>query len=442
MKGTITIGLFCVVTAAGPAAIQQPVTKTGTIGIVIDASVIDRRGQPVLDLRPDEFELSEDGVRQQILSVTLIHNGVALAVAPAAGGASAAAPAAAMPVGQLQPGASAAGDVRPSVTAILFDRLSPEARPLAQRSALAYVSTLSSAQDYAGVFLADISLATFQPFTNEPDKLRLGIDRLAATAPSTMTAERTGSGRIQSLPLDASRSPTAGAESGTSAVTAREREALLNVPGAEGMFRRLEVRMFEGYQQFLTEYEGQASLAGLTAVVDALGTLPGRKSVLYFTEQLPLTQRVKPRFDGLIGLANRHNITIYAVDAVGLRVHSKEAELGRRVDTAGGQGLGDVKRSDGAWTKDLEQQEQMLVSRPTAVLGRLAKETGGFLIENTNDLSAGVARMRQERITYYELGYQPTQTRPDGKFRKVSVKVKRPQTTVRTRPGYAMSAAR
>ena len=32
---------------------------------MIDASVFDRRGQPVLDLRPDEFELSEDGVRQQ-----------------------------------------------------------------------------------------------------------------------------------------------------------------------------------------------------------------------------------------------------------------------------------------------------------------------------------------------------------------------------------------
>jgi VWFA-related protein len=112
------------------------------------------------------------------------------------------------------------------------------------------------------------------------------------------------------------------------------------------------------------------------------------------------------------------------------------------VETAGGQGLGDVKRGDGAWTKELERQEQLLDSRPTAVLGRLAKDTGGFLIENTNDLAAGVARMQQERLTYYVLGYQTTNTNVDAKFRRVSVKVKRSQVTVRARPGYVMTAAR
>jgi len=71
-----------------------------------------------------------------------------------------------------------------------------------------------------------------------------------------------------------------------------------------------------------------------------------------------------------------------------------------------------------------------------AVLGRLAKDTGGFLLENTNDLAGGVARMQQERTTYYLLAYQPTNTKFDGKFRKITVKVKRPKTTVRARPGY------
>jgi VWFA-related protein len=75
-------------------------------------------------------------------------------------------------------------------------------------------------------------------------------------------------------------------------------------------------------------------------------------------------------------------------------------------------------------------------SRPTAVLGRLAKETGGFVIENTNNLGAGVARMQQERTTYYLLGYQPMNATMDGKFRRVSVKVKRSKVSVRARPGY------
>jgi VWFA-related protein len=131
--------------------------------------------------------------------------------------------------------------------------------------------------------------------------------------------------------------------------------------------------------------------------------LPGRKSILFFAESVPITARLKPKFDALIGEANRANVTVYTVDAAGLRVHSKEAELGRNVSVAGGQGIGDVKREEGAWTKELEKQEQMLFSRPAAVLGRLAKDTGGFLLENTNDLGAGVARMQQERTTYYLL---------------------------------------
>lgn len=186
----------------------------------------------------------------------------------------------------------------------------------------------------------------------------------------------------------------------------------------------------------LAEYSGQASIAALRAVVVGLRPLQGRKSILYFTESVSITAQLRAKFEELIGEANSANITFYPVDALGLRVHSEEAKLGRNVTLAGAQGIGDAKRDEGAWTKELERQEQLLVSRPTAVLGRLAKETGGFVIENTNNLGAGVARMQQERMTYYLLGYQPTNATMDGKFRRVTVKVKRPKVSVRARPGY------
>jgi VWFA-related protein len=200
-------------------------------------------------------------------------------------------------------------------------------------------------------------------------------------------------------------------------------------------------RMETAYRQLAAEYEGQTSIAGLRAVVDGLALLPGRKSILYFSENLPITDRLRPRFDAIIGYANRANITFYPVDAAGLRLHSKEAEVARNVNLAGAQGIGDAQRGDGAWTKELERQEQLMVSRPTAVLGRLAKETGGFVIENTNDLGAGVARMRQERSTYYLLGYQPANATMDGKFRRVQVKVKRAKVSVRARPGFRLPAS-
>lgn len=422
---------------------QPPVVKTMTAGVIIDVSVLDNKGQPVLDLSTDEFEITEDGKRQQIVSVSLVRAGVARSQTGQAAPATAAAAPAPSGPRAATPTSAATGAVAgstPSVTAILFDRLSPEVRAIAGRAALAYVATLSPPHDYAGVFLADTTLRTFQAFTNQAESLRKGVALFVATAPTSLTkeAERSITARIQDL--DPSQPVTPGAESGAGWINALERERKLRDPSPEGMLRAMEYRMFEGYQRFLAEYEGQSSLAGLTAVVAGLRALPGRKSIVYFTESLPITSRLKPRFDALIGEANRANITMYPVDAAGLRVHSKEAEVARNVSVAGAQGVGDARRDDGPWTKDLEKQDQLLSSRPTAVLGRLARETGGFLLENTNDLTAGVARMQQERTTYYLLAYQPANAAMDGKFRRVSVKVKRPKVTVKARPGYLAAA--
>ncbi len=65
----------------------------------------------------------------------------------------------------------------------------------------------------------------------------------------------------------------------------------------------------------------------------------------------------------------------------------------------------------------------------------LAKETGGFTITNTNDLAGGMRRIAAETRSYYLVGYDPTRE-PDGKFRKIRVKVNRKGVRVRARRGY------
>jgi hypothetical protein len=65
----------------------------------------------------------------------------------------------------------------------------------------------------------------------------------------------------------------------------------------------------------------------------------------------------------------------------------------------------------------------------------LALDSGGFSIQ-TNDLSKGLQRIVRESRTYYLLGYEPTNRRRDGKFRKIEVEVKRPGVSVRARKGY------
>ncbi len=46
---------------------------------------------------------------------------------------------------------------------------------------------------------------------------------------------------------------------------------------------------------------------------------------MFFAEALALPEAVMPEFDGLVALANRANVSVYTIDAAGLRVHSKDA---------------------------------------------------------------------------------------------------------------------
>jgi VWFA-related protein len=429
MKFAITL---LVLAATFAPAQQQPTVRTATAGVLIDVTVLDKDGKLVTDLTADDFEVTEDGKPQRIVSSTLMRGGVPARVltAPAAAADSSASSSA---------GTAPAPHVVPTVTAILFDSLSADARPLAARAAGAFVSTLATGNEYGGVFLSGTSLATLQPFTNRTADLLAAIEQVAKTAPSNLSAEAERKRAVvRTQGLDPLTPVTASAEEARGWTTVADREQRLygGAGDSEKLLTQLALQMEESYSRFLNEYEGDSSLSGLRTAVAALAPLPGRKSVLYFTEELPITSRLKPRFEALIGEANRANITIYPVDAAGLRVHSKEMETGQSVKLAGDQGLGAANRGNGAWTKDLENQEQVLSSRPGSVLGRLANETGGFLLDNTNDLAKGVTRMQIERTTYYLLGYQPTNTAMDGKFRKVTVKVKRGKYTVRARSGY------
>jgi VWFA-related protein len=438
--------LLLLATTAPQGQNQPPTVRTSTAGVLIDVTVVDKDGRAVTDLKAEDFEVNEDGKSQQIISATLMRGGVPARISTAAtatgSNATAPAPAAATPA----PGAAPAPNrpPTPTVTAILFDSLPAESRGYATRAAAQFISTLATEHEYAGVFVTGLGLTTMQPFTNDAPALRVAVDRVATTAPNGLSpgAEaRMSTSRTQGL--DTQSPVTAGAEDGRGWTTIAEHEQRLYGPSADPSEKKLiqlEQRMKEGFMQFLSEYQGDAALAALRSTIAGLAPLPGRKSILYFAEEVPITSRLKPRFDALIGEANRGNISVYTVDTAGLRVHSQEASVARGVDLAGAQGVGDAQRSDGAWTKDLERQEQALSSRSSAVLGRLANETGGFMIDSTNDLGRGVARMQVERTTYYLLGYQPTNASLDGKFRKVSVKVKRGKYTVRARPGYVATS--
>lgn len=71
-------------------------------------------------------------------------------------------------------------------------------------------------------------------------------------------------------------------------------------------------------------------------------------------------------------------------------------------------------------------------------LNEMARATGGRLVRADNPLMlpAAFKQIADELGTQYSLGYYPTNTARDGKYRKVRVRTTRKDVSLRTRPGY------
>lgn len=412
--------------AAAPEA-QPPARPTfgaATSAVVVDVVVRDRQGRPITDLAIRDFELLEDGVAQEIGALSMIAPEVAGVTDESRRvyntGISKEAAAGAVERTQSE-GDAPAGH---TIVAIVFERLTPESRHDAMKAALAYLETPERPDDLVGVFSLDLSLETLQAFTNDRTKIKAAIETAAARATSFQNLSREGTGT--------GAQPIVGA-----ATRGGDME-----PGRFGVsLQDIERQMAEGFRALENLQQGHASLTGLRTIVTTLGLLPGRKTVVYFSDNLPLTSRgggdgLRRRFQTVIDHANAANVSIYPIDTVGLRVHSQQLANGRAMQSGASSML---NGPDGGGLGNMN--EMLLAGTTSEVFGRLAKETGGFAIENTNDLAAGFRRIDADRRFHYLLTYTPRRTDFGGEYRKIEVKVKRRDAVVRARSGYRADRA-
>lgn len=430
---TMTVGTTGQGTPAQSPA--PPTFRADTTAIVVDVIVRDKKGRPITDLAIGDFELREDGVPQQIRAMTLVApEGATPAATPSAAATPAAKP------------AEAAGSVAPpgnTVVALVFDRLSPEARDLAYRAALSYLERPYRPDDFIGVFLVDLSLQTLQTYTNDRGRLKLAIDAAAHRATSVFgrNASRVRPGAMGDR--SPATPPTASAESPGPAPTGQTPPTDTNAApqaAAQAAFDQMVAHMENAYELMAQEQGGHASTVALRALVTSLGVLPGRKTVVYFAEGLALPESVVHRFDSLVELANQRNVAIYTVDAAGLRVHSGQAAAGRGLVASADSTFNTVSSPDSVTGEAMGQVVDRaftgIRSDPHAALDRLATLTGGFLIENTNDLARGIDRIESDRRFHYLLTYTPQNGQFNGEYRRIAVTVRRPNATIRARSGY------
>jgi VWFA-related protein len=320
----------------------QPVFPAETELVTVDAVVLNRRGSPVTGLRASDFSLSEDGVRQEIVSFEAVQR-------PAPTGP------VGLPVAALAP------------------------RVSSNRAAVA-----GSARAFL-VVVDDLHMG--------PTETARARGAVAPLLQSTAEGDRV----------------TLVATSGTSWWHARMPE------GREGLLsivHRLRGRAG-------TRDDDDALRAALEILVRALASLEGvrgRKSVLFLSGGFAYDPTFAGLFHEAVTEARRVNAAIYFVDARGLvALPPSGSREGFR--SAGSPLAGSAGTASLAW------------------------DTGGFAVEDRNDLADGARAIARESSSCYLLGYVPPQRGRDG-FRAIEVKVAREGVRVRARRGYYATTSR
>lgn len=418
-----------------PVASQQQAPRRASGGdsssvtaVVVDLVVRDRKGLPVTDLTAADFEVAEDGVPQEIGSFRLP---VADAPAASAAPSTPATPPPAEPASAAATPSASRGEA--AVVALVFDRLSPDSRRFTKLAADRYIGSGTESEHVVGVFATDWGLEVVQGFTRDAGVIRAALDRVA-TRTGSIGAESRADARSAMQRATQIENTMASIGSGTPAAGAAQAAA-----GVDLQMAQMQQRMSETYTMLERDQQGYGTMNALTAVVNALKLVPGRKSVLFFSEGLVIPPNVMPRFLGLIDEANRANVAVYAMDAKGLRAESTQAEARDEINAYAAGRLNNGERNigaGGAASRYLERNEDTLRMDPAAGLGQLSGETGGFLIAGSNNFDKGFSRVREDIRSHYVLTYTSSRPGYDGKFRSIGVKVKRPGLTVSHRKGY------
>ncbi len=176
-------------------------------------------------------------------------------------------------------------------------------------------------------------------------------------------------------------------------------------------------RAAEVYYQATTK--NKITLNAVERALSSLAGAKGRKSLILVGQGFIYDPNLD-EFKNVVQASRRSNCAIYFVDTMGLggMPVAFTAEYGPSIDT---QDIG------AAFAENLERSEGA---------ESISADSGGFSVKNSNDLAKGLVRIADETRAYYLIGYNPTNTARDGKFRKIEVKVVGKNLRVRARKGY------
>src|SRR5436190_16288872 len=403
---------------------DQDVIKVTSNLVSLDVIVKDKKGKPVTDLKAEDFTVSENGVPQKIefFDSTLSTLGVTGQSTDAA-------------ASTKQKPQSPAGFPR-NIVALVLDGQSTELANLkhVREGMLKYIRERITDNDSVALFSISGGLQLLQPFTHDKGALIAAVEK----AYDSSTVSKTSEARGISENISALRDKISAGPPGDTVASSPSAGAA----GSAMAEKMIAQRMLEQYIQLrsaLSTQQTRPVLAALAAIAEGLRSVPGKKTLVMFSQGFVATEALDWQVQSTIDIANRANVAVYIIDSTGLTGGTPTSgALVASSPLAGISGALDMEQrrraAAGESVFDITRQEGL--NRQQDLLYRISEDTGGHFIKNTNDIGVGLERIDTEIRSRYTLAYRSTDANFDGSFRKVKIEVRRADTNVLARSGY------
>ena len=395
---------------AAPAQTSQPIPtlKAHTQLVIVDVVVTDSHQNPVHNLKATDFTLLENKDPQQIKT---FEEHTALSDAKP------------QPIPPMPPGIFTNWTPTPpnsAVNILLLDTLNT---PLQDQSFVhdqlkKYLNSSKSGARIA-IFGLTTHLNLLQGFTSDPELLKTAINEKNPQVSPLLDDPVGGGNGLQSLSDTAS--------------------SFGDAPDIADILANL--KQFDAEQQsFQFQLRARYTLDALNQLARYLTGIPGRKNLIWFSGSFPINilpdgdlqdpfaaaAGFEDEFRETTNLLTLNQVAVYPVDARGLMVSPSFSAA-----KSGGQ----YGRNPSTFGKDDTKFFEQTAAEHATML-QMAQQTGGKAFINTNGLSQAVATAIDAGSNYYTLAYSPTNTKWNGSFRKIQIKLQQEGYTLSYRRGY------
>ncbi|MEP7037939.1 MAG: VWA domain-containing protein [Acidobacteriota bacterium] len=385
----------------------EDVVKISTALVQVDVTVTDNKGKIVRDLKPEDFEIYENGEKQKITNFTFI-SADSESNQPTEKPDKNDKSAILIPETPVRP-----EQVKRTIALVVDDlTLSFESTYYVRRALKKFVDEQMQTGDLVAIIRTGGGIGALQQFTSDKRQLYAAIENVRWNS--------IGNGGIGAFAA-IEATPLEQAKANGSQISEEQLKA--------------EKDSIRSANDFREDIFATGTLGAINYIVRGMKDLPGRKSIMLLSDGFQLFTHDKDGFNDssrvlqslrqLVDLANRASVVIYTMDARGLQTlgFSAQDNTSSLTPQAIEERLSD--RRD----KLFNTQEGLVY---------LAKQTGGFPIINNNDLAGGIRKILDDQ-SYYLIGYEPDTETFDPKtrrFNKIEVKVNRKNTDIRYRSGF------